>query len=113
MTDLDPEIWNNPTLGSVGSGPFLPEVEAQEKENYNARKEGREPKTVVYTENYPKYIPSGSVPSHVETLEFIEPGAIANDNTSPEESDSVDSSSDGESNPVVPNAGDNTLPAFE
>lgn len=113
MTDLDPEIWNNPTLGSVGSGPFLPEVEAQQAEDYNARKEGRLPKTVVYTENYPKYLPSGSVPSHVETLEFIEPGAAVNENTTTEEDSESNSVGSSQPDAVVPNAGDNTLPSFE
>lgn len=63
MTDLDPKIWENPTLGAAGAGPFLPEVEAQLAENKNAREEGREPRTVEYVHRYPKYLPSGCVPS--------------------------------------------------
>lgn len=70
MTDLNPEIWNNPTLGSVGAGPFLPEIELQQQEDRNARLEGREPKLVEYVHRYPKMMESGSVPSIRNDVEF-------------------------------------------
>lgn len=74
MTDVDPKIWENQTLGSVGAGPFLDEVEAQAKEDYNARREGREPRVAFHPERYPKY-PELNVPSYVSTLEMLPPGS--------------------------------------
>lgn len=68
MTDLDPIIWQNKTLGSVGAGPFLDEVEAQTKEDLLARQEGREPRIAEHVNRYPQMPPSGSVPSLVEEV---------------------------------------------
>lgn len=45
MTDIDPEVFNNPNRG-VSHLPFLDEIEAQETENHNALKEGRVPRKV-------------------------------------------------------------------
>lgn len=73
MTDVDPKIWENPTLGAVGAGPFLDEVEAQAKEDYNARREGREPRIAYHPDRYPKY-PELNVSSTVSTLEMLPPG---------------------------------------
>jgi hypothetical protein len=77
MTDLDPEIWNNPTLGAVGSGPFLPEIEKQAAEDRNAKREGREPMTVEYIHRYPTMPPSGSVPSVQEEFNYVSPDEIS------------------------------------
>jgi hypothetical protein len=63
MTDLDPEIWKNPTLGAVGAGPFLPELEAQAIEDRHARLEGRTADTVEYVNRYPKFMEPNSVPT--------------------------------------------------
>ena len=46
MVDIDPEILNNPELGKASHLPYLTEVEAQLKENLDAKREGREPETV-------------------------------------------------------------------
>lgn len=72
MTDLDPEIWKNKTLGAEGSGPFLPEVEKQAAEDRNAKKEDREPVSIEYIHRYPTMPPSGTVPS--VTTDFVYPG---------------------------------------
>jgi hypothetical protein len=72
MTDLDPAIWQNKTLGEVGAGPFLDEVEAQAKEDHVARQEGREPRIAVHVQRYPQLPPSGSVESNIETLQWQE-----------------------------------------
>lgn len=73
MTDVDPKIWENPTLGSVGAGPFLPEVEKQSIEDYNARKEGREANTVEYVHRYPALTESRTVPSTVNDFVVTDP----------------------------------------
>src|SRR5687768_15976090 len=72
MTDVDPKIWENPTLGEAAAGPFLDEVEAQAKEDYNARREGREPLVDYHVDRYPKY-PETSVPSSISTMEMLSP----------------------------------------
>ena len=73
MTDVDPKIWENPTLGSAGAGPFLPEVEKQSIEDYNARKEGREANTVEYVHRYPALTESRTVPSIVNDFVVTDP----------------------------------------
>lgn len=45
MTDLDPAIWENKTLGAANNLPFLDEVSAQITENRDAKAEGRKPKS--------------------------------------------------------------------
>ncbi len=64
MTDLDPAIWENKTLGSASKLPFLDEIEAQELENRSAKAEGREPLVAIREDNYPAYAESGSIPSY-------------------------------------------------
>lgn len=76
MTDVDPKIWENPTLGAAGAGPFLDEVEMQAKEDYNARREGREPRVAYHVDRYPKLMHANSVPSSVTTLVMLPPGTL-------------------------------------
>lgn len=76
MTDLDPEIWKNPTLGAAGSGPFLPEIEKQVAEDRNAKAEGREPVTVEYIHRYPTMPPSHTIPSTVDEFVYHEPSPV-------------------------------------
>ena len=73
MTDLDPKIWENPTLGEAGAGPFLPEIELQQAEDRNARLDGREPKIVEYVHRYPKLAENVTVPSLTSDVIFKEP----------------------------------------
>jgi len=89
MTDLDPEIWQNKTLGAEGAGPFLPELEKQQIEDSNARREGREPKVVEYLNRYPKFVESGSVPSEQQEFAYIDPTAA--DGSTPPSGDTTSS----------------------
>lgn len=75
MTDVDPKIWENPTLGAVGAGPFLDEVEAQAREDYNARREGREPLIAYHRDRYPKYAEL-NVSSTVSTYTMLRPEEV-------------------------------------
>ena len=53
MVDLDPEIWENKTLGEAANLDTLDVRTAQEVEDRAARIEGREPLRVVRIHNYP------------------------------------------------------------
>lgn len=66
LSSTNPELFENETLGDATTSPFLDQVEAQKKEDFNARLEGREPRIVVAEERYPHFMPSGSVPSDVQ-----------------------------------------------
>jgi hypothetical protein len=62
----NPEAFENETLGEATTTPFLDQVEAQYKEDFNARHAGREARTVVAINRVPgKFISSSSVPSSV------------------------------------------------
>lgn len=75
MVDVNPEIWENPTLGEAVDNQFLDEVEAQSKEDRAARREGRAPREVQREVRYPTMTPSGSVPSSVsDKLTFVKSG---------------------------------------
>lgn len=65
LSQTNPELFENPTLGEATTAPFLDQVEAQKREDFNARHAGREPRTVVALNRIPgKFKPSGSVPSN-------------------------------------------------
>lgn len=75
MTDLDPEIWDNPTLGAAAPNKRLDVIERQETEDYAAKIEGREPRTLVADNNYPGYVQpvserTGTVPSNAQVVHF-------------------------------------------
>lgn len=74
--ETNPELLENSTLGAATTTPFLDQVEKQNKEDFNARQEGREPRTVVVTniaDRFPGAVSAGSVPSYVQpTLAFEE-----------------------------------------
>lgn len=77
MTDLDPEIWNNPTLGAAAKNPRLDVIEAQEIEDRAAKIEGREPLEVVAENDYPGWTPpvderTGTTPSNFNVLQYVE-----------------------------------------
>lgn len=68
MNDLDPKIWENKTLGSATTTPYLDDVAGQIIENRYAKAEGRKPEMVVSprrfsdeTTNLPKYVVDGKV----------------------------------------------------
>ncbi len=113
MTDLDPKIWNNKTLGSASKLPFLDEIEAQAAENRAARAEGREPAVVVHKDNYPKLIPSETVPSGISDVKVVHPSSL--DEVVSEDSDdskSVELEPKPESEPVVAGASDEDMSDF-
>lgn len=53
MVDLDPEIWNNKTLGSAATNGFADEMELQATEDAAAAREGREPWIARRIHRYP------------------------------------------------------------
>lgn len=77
MTDLNPEIWDNETLGAAANNTRLEVVEKQELENRNAKLEGREPREVIVDNNYPGWTPdvnprTGTVPSNAQVVHFAD-----------------------------------------
>ena len=64
MVDVDPEIFNNPTLGAAANGVFLDVMEAQQAENRAAAIEGREPELVHREGRYPGYMPENPSSYH-------------------------------------------------
>jgi hypothetical protein len=77
MTDLDPEIFDNPTLGAAAPNVNLDQVTAQEIENRAAKFEKREPREIVVENNYPGYKPevspvTGTVSSNYQTVHFAD-----------------------------------------
>lgn len=53
MTDLNPEIWENKTLGRASKNQRLDVLEAQQIENRSAELEGRTPRKVVAENDHP------------------------------------------------------------
>lgn len=74
MTDLDPEIWNNPTLGKASNNTRLDVVEKQELENRNAKLEGRKPREVIVDNDYPgwDFDRNSSIPSTAPVVHFAD-----------------------------------------
>lgn len=91
MTDLDPAIWENPTLGEAAHNERLDRLEKQQHEDRAARLEGREPREVVVDNTYPDWTPevnerTGTVPSNYQTVHFADenPNDIPVDSGSPD-----------------------------
>jgi hypothetical protein len=53
MVDLDPEIWNNKTLGEAATNGFADEEELQAIEDAAAKRENREPWIARRLHRYP------------------------------------------------------------
>lgn len=92
MTDLDPEIWNNPTLGAAAPNENLDRLTKQQIENRAAHFEDREPREVVVDNVYPGWTPpvaerTGTVPSNFQTVHFADenPADIPTDSGRPDE----------------------------
>lgn len=92
MTDLDPEIWENKTLGAAAPNENLDVVERQNIENRAAKFEDREPRVIVNDNTYPGWTPevnerTGTVPSNYQTVHFADenPNDIPVDSGRPEE----------------------------
>lgn len=105
MTDLDPEIWNNPTLGAAANNERLDRLEKQQLEDRNAKLENREPREVIVDNNYPGWTPevnerTGTVPSNAQVVHYADeqPNDIPVDSGNPE----GDASSVASENPALP-----------
>lgn len=92
MTDLDPEIWENKTLGAAAPNENLDRLTKQQQEDRAAKFENREPREVVIDNNYPDWTPpvserTGTVPSNFQTVHFADeqPADIPVDSGRPEE----------------------------
>jgi hypothetical protein len=92
MTDLDPEIWNNPTLGDAANNENLERLEKQQHEDRAARVEGREAREVIVERTYPDWTPqvqerTGTVPSNYQSVHFADenPNDIPVDSGRPDE----------------------------
>lgn len=77
MTDLNPEIWENETLGKAAATERLDRLEKQQHENRNARIEDREPREVVVENDFPGYVQpvnprTGTVPSNAQVVHFAD-----------------------------------------
>jgi hypothetical protein len=77
MTDLDPAIWDNPTLGAAANNERLDAIEKQQLENRNAKLEDREPREVVVENTYPDWKPelnprTGTVASNYQVVHFAD-----------------------------------------
>lgn len=74
MTDVDPAIWDNPTLGAATNSVFLDQKEAQMIENRNAAIEGRPARIVKKEGRYPGYVPDNPNDPSVEFGELHNDG---------------------------------------
>jgi hypothetical protein len=77
MPDLDPEIWDNPTLGDAATNPRLDQIERQQIEDRAAKYEGREPREIVVENTYPGWQPdthprTGTVASNFTPVRFAD-----------------------------------------
>jgi hypothetical protein len=77
MTDLDPAIWENPTLGKAANNERLDRLEKQQHEDRQARLENREPREVVVDNDYPDWTQdvqerTGTVPSNAVVVHFAD-----------------------------------------
>lgn len=77
MTDLNPEIWDNETLGAAAPNERLDVIERQILENRAAKFEGREPRTVVSDNTHPGWTPpvmprTGTTPSNYIATRFVD-----------------------------------------
>jgi hypothetical protein len=75
MTDLDPAIWDNPTLGAAANNKRLDQITRQELENHAAKCEGRDAREIVVENTYPGWTPpvserTGTVASNYDPVKF-------------------------------------------
>lgn len=66
MTDLNPEIWENETLGAATNGVFLDQLEKQQLENRSAAIEQRPARIVKRENRYPGFVPANPNDPSVE-----------------------------------------------
>jgi hypothetical protein len=79
MTDLDPEIWNNKTLGEAANGQFADEMQMQAIEDRAAKLENREPMLVRRIHRYPGARENGDqqlASSYDDGLRYVNPETL-------------------------------------
>lgn len=74
MSDLDPAIWDNKTLGKAANNTRLDVIEKQDLEDRNAKIEGREPREVIVDNDFPgwQYDQNSAVPSTAPVVHFAD-----------------------------------------
>lgn len=77
MTDLDPAIWENKTLGAAAPNENLERLTKQQIEDRAAKFEGREPREIVVENTYPDWTPevaerTGTVSSNYQNVHFAD-----------------------------------------
>lgn len=77
MTDLNPEIWDNETLGAAAQNENLERLTRQQLEDRAAKIEGRDPREIVVDNTHPGWTPkvqerTGTVPSNYQTVHFAD-----------------------------------------
>lgn len=77
MTDLDPEIWENKTLGAAAGNENLERLTRQQLEDRAAKLEDREPREIVHENTHPDWTPqveerTGTVPSNYQAVHFAD-----------------------------------------
>lgn len=74
LSQSNPELFENPTLGEASPTRFLDEVELQKIEDRQARIDKREPAIARREVRYPTMTPSHSVPSSIkDEVKLISP----------------------------------------
>lgn len=85
LSQTNPELFKNPTLGEANPTVFLDEVEKQNIEDKAARFERREPAIARREVRYPTLMPSHTVPSSaVPVVNMISPDEYMQANENPE-----------------------------
>ena len=72
MVDVDPTIWDNPTLGQAANSPFLDLIEARMNEKRDAEIEGRSPRELTRRESYPGYVKPSNLSSFDTGIDTVE-----------------------------------------
>lgn len=105
MTELNPEIWDNPTLGAAAPNENLDRLTKQQLEDAAAKAENREPREIVNDNTYPDWKPevegrTGTVPSNYQTVHFADeqPADVQTDSGHPESDAGSVSEPDAETN---------------
>lgn len=75
MVDLNPEIWNNPTLGDAATSGFADEEALQRVEDRAAKAEGREPWIARRISRDPNS-PDTIVSSYDDGMRLIDPATL-------------------------------------
>lgn len=72
MVDVNPAIFDNPTLGQAANGVFLDVLTAQQDENRRAGIEGREPRILTRVNNHPNVPVDICLPSMDNGIRFAD-----------------------------------------